>query len=107
MTAEDAPQGLGGLLAVLGLVLIFAGAQISEQNGSYYVIVGIGTMLSGLLIFKGRKLALLVFGLTLATAWIWSLVDAGWDMGALVPRVGLLTLFGFYLFSAGTRSRLA
>ena len=107
MAAEDAPQGLGGLLAVLGLTLMLAGAQLSEHHGNYYVIVGIGVMLSGLLIFKGRKLALLVFGLTLATAWIWSLVDVGRDMGELVPRVGLLTLFGFYLFSAGVRSRLS
>jgi quinoprotein glucose dehydrogenase len=102
------PKMLGGLLASLGLVLAAAGGKLSdiEGGGSYFVTVGICLLISGLLLYSGKKLALLAYAVTLAVVWIWSLKESGSDAGAWLPRVALPTLLGIYIFSNRVRSRL-
>jgi glucose dehydrogenase len=102
------PKLLGGLMACLGLVLAGAGGKLTdvEGGGSYFVTVGICLFISGALLYLGKKLALLAYGVTLAVVWIWSLKESGSDPGEWLPRVALPTLVGIYIYSSRVRSRL-
>jgi quinoprotein glucose dehydrogenase len=79
---------LGGLLALIGVVLAAGGAWLGWLGGSlYYLLAGIGLILSGLLIVRRRAtgvwLYLLVFALTL----VWALGEVGMSGWGLVPRL--------------------
>lgn len=102
------PRMLGGLMASLGLVLAAAGGKLTDVEGgsSYFVTLGICLIVSGALLYFGKKLALLAYGATLAVVWIWSLQESGSDAGEWLPRVALPTLVGIYIFSSRVRSRL-
>ena len=102
------PKLLGGLLASLGLVMAVAGSKLSDMEGgtSYFVTVGLCVMVSGALLYLGKKIALLAYAATLAVIWIWSLRESGGDTSVWLPRVALPTLLGFYIFSSRVRSRL-
>ena len=102
------PKLLGGLLASLGLVMAVAGSKLSDMEGgtSYFVTVGLCVMVSGALLYLGKKVALLAYAATLAVIWIWSLRESGGDTGVWLPRVALPTLLGIYIFSSRVRSRL-
>ena len=102
------PKLLGGLMAALGLVMAAAGRQLTEIEGgtSYFVTVGICLIVTGLLLYSGKKLALLAYAATLAVVWIWSLKESGGDPGEWLPRVALPTLVGIYVFSSRVRQRL-
>lgn len=98
------PKLFGGLLASLGVLL--AGAGMSLDNDKYFMVVGVLMLVSGLLVYSGKKLALVTYGVTLAVVWIWSLKDAGGEVNAILPRVALPTLIAFYLYSYRVKSRL-
>lgn len=101
----EPPKGLGGVLAALGFVMAGGGASI--EGGRYYLVIGLLLLVTGILFYAGKKLALILYGVTLAVMWIWSLNDAQGDMTILLARVWLPTLAAFYLFSYRVRSRLA
>src|SRR6185437_10565676 len=90
---------LGTIMVIVGIVLAVGGGRLISLGGSfYYLPVGIGLIISGVLLwlrrFEGALLYLLIFLATL----IW----AGWEVGsngwALVPRlVGPAVLLVFTL----------
>jgi quinoprotein glucose dehydrogenase len=102
------PKMLGGLMASLGLVLAAAGGNLTdaEGGGSYFIAVGLCLVVSGALLYLGKKLALLAYAATLAVVWIWSLKQSGGDSAEWLPRVALPTLVGIYVFSSRVRQRL-
>ena len=109
MSSEEPPRMLGGLLALLGLALAGGGLHMNLNlggGGTYFLVVGILVLVSGVLLYQGKSAALGAFGVALATVWIWSLKDEGANFSALLPRVALPTLFGLYIFSGKIRSRL-
>ena len=79
---------LGGLLALIGAVLAIGGAWLAILGGSfYYLLAGLGLVVSGFLIIRRRILGawlyLAIFALTL----IWALWESGLQIWPLVPRV--------------------
>jgi quinoprotein glucose dehydrogenase len=79
---------LGLVLALIGLVLTIGGAWLALLGGSpYYVLAGLGLLVSGVLLARRRALGawiyIAVFGLTV----LWALWEAGLNGWALVPRV--------------------
>jgi quinoprotein glucose dehydrogenase len=102
------PKLLGGLMASLGLVMAAAGSKLSDAEGgtSYFVTVGLCLLVSGGLLYLGKKAALLAYAATLAVIWIWSLKEGGGDTSFWLPRVALPTLVGLYVFSNRVRPRL-
>ena len=79
---------LGAIMLLIGLVLAIGGAWLVALKGSaYYVLAGLGLIVSGVLIARGRSAGAWVYiGVYLATlAWaVWEVGLAGWP---LVPRV--------------------
>jgi quinoprotein glucose dehydrogenase len=107
MSKEEAPTVFGGLLAFLGLVMAIGSLSSGLGAGmTYFIIVGVLLLVTGLLIFAGKSSALIVYGVTLAVVWFWSLRDIGWVMDQLLPRVALPTLLGLYIYSNRIRPRL-
>jgi|GEM_PF-3040140 len=113
MTSEggvaNPPRVLGCLLLALGLALAVGGLHLNMDlggGGSYFTAVGALLALAGFLIFSGRSVALAVYGLALLLVWGWSLKDVGANLPELLPRVGLPTLVGLYVFSNKVRARL-
>lgn len=87
LQAWSAPV-LGTVMAIIGLVLLVGGGWLAALGGShYYLLAGIGLVVSGALLFQRRMegawLYLAVFLATLLWAW-WEVGTNGW---ALVPRV--------------------
>jgi quinoprotein glucose dehydrogenase len=79
---------VGGLLALIGLVLLIGGAWLAALGGSiYYLLAGLGLVASAVLLVRGNAaggyLYLLVFALTL----VWAVWEVGLNAWALVPRV--------------------
>jgi quinoprotein glucose dehydrogenase len=110
MPPANPPRLFGGLLFLLGLVLAGGGLHLNINyggGGSYFLVVGLLIAASGALLFLGRSSALVVYGVALATVWIWSFRDVGANLPELLPRVALPTLVALYVFSSKIRPRLS
>ena len=82
------PLILGGIIALIGLVLTMGGIYLAILGGSaYYVLAGVALLASGALLIRrnilGGWLYCAIFVLTV----IWALAEAGTNNWALVPRV--------------------
>lgn len=108
MNDKNPPRVFGIILAVLGAALAIGGVNLLGMGGGYYFLaVGIGVALSGVLMASGRLLGAYAYGATLLMLVVWSLVEAGSDLQQLLPRIALPVLIGLYVFSSRVRSRLA
>ena len=88
--ADLTDQALGGLIAVLGLVLAGAGMRLALFGDSlYYMLAGLGYAASGVMIWRRRPGGTwLAVALLVATVG-WTLWEVGLDYWALLPRLML------------------
>jgi quinoprotein glucose dehydrogenase len=80
---------IGVVLGLVGLWLAGFGAQLLLLGGSaYYMIAGIGCLLSAWFYLRGRhKLAAFTYLAVFIGTCIWALAEVGTDFWLLVPRV--------------------
>ncbi|RHW16450.1 membrane-bound PQQ-dependent dehydrogenase, glucose/quinate/shikimate family [Sphingomonas gilva] len=79
---------LGGLFGLIGIALVIGGVWLALLGGSpYYLLAGLGLVVSGALLFRGRPAG----AWTYLAVWLLTIVWALWEVGlngwALVPRV--------------------
>jgi quinoprotein glucose dehydrogenase len=79
---------LGTMMAIMGLVLAIGGGWLIALGGSfYYLLAGIGLIVSGVMIFQKQMEGALLYLLVFLATLVW----AGWEVGtngwALVPRL--------------------
>ncbi|AZD31525.1 glucose/quinate/shikimate family membrane-bound PQQ-dependent dehydrogenase [Pseudomonas chlororaphis] len=92
------PSLLGILLLLMGLAMLAGGIKLSMLGGSlYYLLAGIGLIVSGVLLLAGRSSALLVYGVVLFLSAVWALWEVGLDWWQLVPRLSLFFALGVVL----------
>ena len=92
------PRLLGLVLLVLGLVVLGLGIKLATLGGSlFYVLLGIGSVLSGILLLANRSIALGVYAVVLFITTAWSLWEVGLDWWQLVPRLSLWFVFGLLM----------
>ena len=92
------PSLLGILLLLMGLALLAGGIKLSMLGGSlYYLLAGIGLVLTGILLLAGRRAALGLYALVLLASTAWSLWEVGLDWWQLVPRLSLWFALGIVL----------
>jgi quinoprotein glucose dehydrogenase len=86
--AEWAVGLLGTIFVLIGAVLLVGGGMLIAAGGSwYYLLAGLGLIVSGTLIFRQRLLgAWLYVGVFVLTV-LWALWEVGLDGWGLVPRV--------------------
>jgi quinoprotein glucose dehydrogenase len=79
---------VGGLLAVIGLILAIGGIWLAALGGSvYYLLAGLGLIAAGVLMMGGRSLGAYVYLAVFALTLVWALWEVGLDPWALIPRV--------------------
>ena len=86
------------VLVLLGLVLGGLGAWLATLGGSwYYLLAGIGLLVSGVLLWGNRRAGALWFGAVFVGTLLWTAWESGSDYWRWVPRLGLIVGIGFVL----------
>lgn len=79
---------LGIVVALIGLVLAVGGAWLLWLGGSaYYLLAGLGLLVSGSLLARRRTLGAVLYALVYAATLVWAYWEVGLHGWALVPRV--------------------
>jgi quinoprotein glucose dehydrogenase len=100
---KTASSGVARLLSVLfaalaGLFLLIGGIWLSAIGGSfYYVVAGIVMLVTALLLYRRKAIALGLYALFLLCTVVWAVWEAGFDFWALTPRLDVLVVFGIWL----------
>lgn len=89
------PRVFGVVLGLEGLALLIGGIRLATLGGSwYYLIAGAATLVSGVLLVRGKaEGSLLFFAVVVGTA-IWSLTEVGTQFWGLVPRLAPMLVLG-------------
>ncbi len=88
----------GGVLALIGLVLLAGGLWLAVSGGTlYYIIAGIGFLVSGALAWRFDPAALWAYALVVAGSMIWAVSEVGLDWWALAPRGDVIVVMGVIL----------
>lgn len=86
------------LLILLGLVIGGLGAWLATLGGSwYYVIAGLGMLVSGVLLWGNRRSDAQLFALVFIGTLLWTWRESGSNYWRWVPRLGLVTALAFVL----------
>ncbi|MDG2521829.1 membrane-bound PQQ-dependent dehydrogenase, glucose/quinate/shikimate family [Caulobacter segnis] len=109
--APWAAQALGIIFALIGVVLAVGGLWLLTLGGSpYYLLAGIGLLVSGGLLFLRRVTGVWVYAGVFVATVIWALWEVGLRGWPLVPRViapAVLLVLALAATPLLTRSRLA
>lgn len=109
--APWAAQALGVVFALIGAVLTVGGLWLLTLGGSpYYILAGIGLLVSGGLLFLRRVTGVWVYGVVFIATVIWALWEVGLHGWPLVPRVvapSVLLVLALAATPLLTRSRMA
>jgi quinoprotein glucose dehydrogenase len=118
-SSEDPPgpagrwvgRAFGALLLLIGLVLAGGGAWLAVIGGSaYYVLAGLGLVLAGALIVRGRLAGVVIYAAVFAATLVWAIWEVGLQAWPLVPRLfgpAILFLVAMAVVPALSRSRTA
>ncbi len=79
---------LGIVIAVIGAVLTGGGVWLAALGGSlYYLLAGVGMLVSGILLARGRPIGGWIYVAIFAVTVIWALAEVGANNWSLVPRI--------------------
>ncbi|MBM1145754.1 membrane-bound PQQ-dependent dehydrogenase, glucose/quinate/shikimate family [Alcanivorax sp. ZXX171] len=89
---RDVPLSLIGLLvALFGLAYLAGGAWLASLGGSwYYLIAGLGLVLSGALLVAARRAGVALYALVFLGTVLWTLWEAGTNIWGWIPRLDVL-----------------
>ena len=89
------------ILLLLGLTLAAGGGWLAVLGGNwYYVLAGIGLIISAVLIFMKRSSGATWFALVFIGTLIWTIQESGLDYWRWVPRFALMLILGMVCLSA-------
>ncbi|WOK36112.1 membrane-bound PQQ-dependent dehydrogenase, glucose/quinate/shikimate family [Sphingomonas sp. C3-2] len=88
---------IGAVVALYGGALAVAGGMLMAQGGSpYYLAAGLGTLASGVLVARRRRLGLwITLGVVLLSL-VWGVTEAGTETWLLVPRIAAPLIAGLF-----------
>ncbi|MGO1079865.1 glucose/quinate/shikimate family membrane-bound PQQ-dependent dehydrogenase [Inquilinus sp. CA228] len=90
----------GLIYAVIGLALAAGGAWLGVLGGSlYYLIAGLGILVTGALLMAGRPSALWVYAAVLIATLVWAIGEIGFDWWPLAARGDVVFLLGLWLLT--------
>lgn len=86
------------VMAILGIALLYMGAQLVVAGGSpAYAVIAVGVLVTAVLIFLKRKSALTLYALMMWGILIWIIYEVGFDKWQWIPRGDLFALLGLWL----------
>ncbi len=92
------------LLALIGLVLLAGGGWLLSLGGSaYYLLAGLGFLITAILLFQKNAHALSVYAVIIVASLAWALWEVGLDWWQLGPRGGVIILIGIWLLTPWIR----
>lgn len=95
---------LGLLVALIGLALAIGGGRLIGLGGSwYYLLAGIGLLLSGLQLMRGKGSGFWWYAAVFGGTLLWTAWESGTDYWRWVPRMGMVTVLGFFVALLSTR----
>src|SRR5262245_8798453 len=101
------PYAFAIVLCLLSLPYLYGGIRLAAVGGSYYyALAGATLAVCGVLVWKRNRLASYVYGLLVATTFIWALWEVGANAWALMPRVLMLALIGLWFLTPFFRRRI-
>ena len=90
----------GVLYGLVGLALACGGAWLAALGGSvYYIIAGLGILITGGLLIAGRRSALWVYAAVLIGTLIWAVAEIGFDWWPLAARGDVIFPLGLWLLT--------
>ncbi|MBO9622895.1 MAG: membrane-bound PQQ-dependent dehydrogenase, glucose/quinate/shikimate family [Sphingomonas sp.] len=79
---------IGGIVAVIGLVLALGGAWLAALGGSlYYLVTGVAMVAAGALLVRGRITGGWIYVVIVVLSMVWAWWEVGANAWAQVPRV--------------------
>ncbi|GAB3684867.1 membrane-bound PQQ-dependent dehydrogenase, glucose/quinate/shikimate family [Salinisphaera aquimarina] len=100
------PRLVGGLVALMGLLMTIGGGWLAGVGGSwYYVIAGIAMLISGILFAGGRRSGAWLYALVFIGTFIWTAWESGLDYWRWVPRFDMVLVLGILMAATSTRLR--
>ncbi|AZI35146.1 membrane-bound PQQ-dependent dehydrogenase, glucose/quinate/shikimate family [Caenibius tardaugens] len=98
---------LGGLLAIIGILLAWGGAMLASLGGSlYYLPAGLACLAAGVLIARGHKAGFWLYCAVFAATVIWALAEVGLHFWLLLPRIAGPLVILLYLLAPWVRRHL-
>ncbi|UXS11905.1 glucose/quinate/shikimate family membrane-bound PQQ-dependent dehydrogenase [Agrobacterium tumefaciens] len=95
------------VLTLIGLGLFGFGSQLVMLGGSfYYVLSGLASLLTAVLLFKRNRAALHVYAVFIVATLAWAIWEVGFDWWQLGPRGGIVILIGLWLLVPWVRKPL-
>lgn len=105
--SSRSPRITGGLIALAGLSLAAGGLYLVALGGTwYYLLAGMGTLVTGIALAQGRRWSLHLYAVVLAATVLWALHEVGLRGWELEPRLLLPTCLGIYLLLPWVARRL-
>ena len=97
----------GALFVLLSLALGAGGIYLAALGGSlYYLVAAVVLLATGVLLFKQRPSALVLYALLLLASTVWAVGEVRFDLWQLVPRLGLWAVLGLWLLLPPVRRAL-
>ena len=92
------PVVTGVVYCIIGLALAAGGLWLAVLGGSlYYVIAGLGILVTGGLLIAGRRSALWVYAAVLIGTLAWAISEIGFDWWPLAARGDVVFPLGLWL----------
>jgi quinoprotein glucose dehydrogenase len=104
MPAPSRPASIiaitGVVYGLIGLALAAGGVWLAALGGSlYYVLAGLGILITGLLLLVGRGSALWVYAAVLIATLVWAVSEIGFDWWPLAARGDIIFPLGLWLLT--------
>jgi quinoprotein glucose dehydrogenase len=97
----------GIIYALIGLALTGGGAWLAALGGSlYYVVAGLGILITDALLLRGRGEALWVYAAVLIGTMVWAVSEIGFDWWPLAARGDVIFPLGLWLLTPWITRRL-
>ena len=92
------PGITGIIVGLIGIALAIPGVYLISLGGSwYYLLAGIGLIISGWLFCIRRYEAICVYGVVFLATIIWAIYEVGFDGWKLMPRLFTPALLGIWM----------